>query len=407
MPRKALQALLALALAASAPAATPADQAVLTALRRAAPAGQAAVIRRMPAGDELDLVLALASPDPFAAPPGRYWWNTKDRVGLFLQSRADSGRVYRLAVEPGPNDDCSIAIERMTREELVLSCIGEKWATYDNRKFIYDVRAKALVKQFAYAPFHAAGLVRGPRGPRFLMNNGQRDLLVTVSAEGTWQVWAAPQETPPKPAEVFGPGGRFQLVPEKNRFGEDFPVIAEGERRYKLPQSDFETWRAARPDYVGSRPQLNPDEENEQMGPRQAETDRLWFGKTFYDGEGWTGVGGFGYFDCATRAFRLFSPPEIQRWSVSTILVEPEAIWLGLYRRGEYGDTAGGLLRWDRRAEQARRFAAASIVTSIARRGEVLYMGAHDGLLVLRDDRIASFFVDRTSGGSYGVVPRE
>ena len=412
MPRNVLQALLTLVLAASARAATPADQAVLTALRHAAPASYATVIRRMAADDELDLVVALTSTEPYAmAPGGPYWWNTKDRLGLFLQSRADSGRVYRLAIEPGPDDDCSIAIERMTREELVLSCIGEKWATYDNRKFIYDVHAKALVKQFAYVPFHAAGLVRGSRGPRFLMNDGQRDLLVTVSGEGTWEVWAAPLGGPPEAIQAFGPGGLFRLQPEKTEIGEESPVIVEGrggaEHRYELPQSDEQTWRAARPDDVGGRAQFDPNDISEKIGPHQTEAGRLWFGKTFYNGEGATGVGGFGYFDFATRQYRLYSPPQVQRWSVSAILVEPEAIWLGLYRRGEYGDTAGGLLRWDRRREQARHFDAASIVTSIARRGEALYMGAHDGLLVLRDDKLSSFFIDRTAGGSYRVVPRE
>jgi hypothetical protein len=243
------------------------------------------------------------------------------------------------------------------------------------------------------------------------MNNGQRDLLVTVSTADEWQVWAAPQDTPPKPAEAFGPGGRFRLSRDKNRFGSEFPAIVEvsggGERRYELPQSGFETWRAARPDYVGSRPQLDPDEKNEQVGPHQVLNDRLWFGKTFYDGEGATGVGGFGYFDSANRAFRLFSPPEIQRWSVSAILVEPDAAWLGLVHHGEYGDIPGGLLRWEWQTERVRTFAATSIVTSIARRGDALYMGANDGLLVLGGDKLSSFFIDRTSGGSYRVAPRE
>ncbi len=409
MPRAALPVLLVLALASS-QAATPADQAVVAALGRAAPQGHAAVIRRLAADDELDVVLAIASTETFAI-SGRYWWNTKDRLGLFLQSRADRGRVYRLAIEPGPNDDCSMAIERMTREELVLSCTGEKWSTYDNRKFVYDVHAKALVKQFSYAPFHAVGVDRAGRGPRFLMSNGSRDLLVAVSAEGEWQVWAAPAGALPGSAETFGPGGRFRLSREKNRFGSEFPAIVEvsggGERRYELPQSGFETWRAARPDYVGSRPQLDPDEKNEQIGPHQVLNDRLWFGKTFYDGEGLTGVGGFGYFDFGSRAFRLFSPPEVQRWSVSAILIEPEAAWLGLERRGEYGDTPGGLLRWEWQTERVRTFAATSIVTSIVRHGDALYMGANDGLLVLGGDKLSSFFIDRTSGGSYRVVPRE
>jgi hypothetical protein len=303
-----------------------------------------------------------------------------------------------------------MAIERMTAEDLVLSCTGEKWATYDNQKFLYDAHAKALVTQFSYAPFHCAGVFRGPHGPRFLMNDGRRNLLVAVGAAGEWLVTAGSDSARPAQADTFGPGGRFRIAKEKNQFGDEFPVIVEGPagsaRRYPLPQSDESTWREARPDDVASRAQLNPAEENEQIGPRQAECDRLWLGKTFYNSEGSTGVGGFGYFDFAGRNYRLYSPPEIRRWSVSAILVEAEAVWLALFRRGEYGDAAGGLLRWDRATGQARLFPAVSIVTAIGRRGETLYMGAADGLLVLRDGRIESYFIDRTTSGRYRVVPR-
>ena len=390
-----------------------ADRAILTALGRAAApvAGHAAVIRRVAADHELDVVLALVNPQPFeSAASGQYWWGTQSRLGLFLQSRQDPGRVYRLAVAPGPNDDCSMGVERMTPEDLVLSCTGEKWATYDNQKFVYDPHAKALVKQFSYAPFHCDGVLRGVRGPRFLMNDGQRALLVDVGPKGDWLVTAAPESAPPAQAHTFGPRGRFRLSKQKNQFGSEFPVIVEGpagsEHRYPLPQSDEPTWREARPDDALNHAQLNSAEENEQIGPVQPEADRLWFGKTFYNSEGATGVGGFGAFDFASRKYRLYSPPEIWRWSASAILVEPGAVWLGLFRRGEYGDTAGGLLRWDRATEQARLFPALSIVTSIGRRGEVLYMGAADGLLVLRDDRIESYFIDRTTTGRYRVVPR-
>ena len=45
------------------------------------------------------------------------------------------------------------------------------------------------------------------------------------------------------------------------------------------------------------------------IGPYQIDGARIWFGKNFYDGEGDTGVGAFGYFDTSTRAYTLFSPP--------------------------------------------------------------------------------------------------
>jgi hypothetical protein len=161
---------------------TLADGAVIAALRRTAPAApNVVIVRRMPADDRLDLVLAMASRQPQGIRPGgRCWWSLQDRLGLFLQSRSHPGRVYQLAIEPGPNDDCSTRVERMTAQELVLSCIGEKWATYENRKFVYDIRAKTVVSYFAYPPYWTAQVLRGRGGARFVMANNQQLLLVDV-----------------------------------------------------------------------------------------------------------------------------------------------------------------------------------------------------------------------------------
>lgn len=175
---------------------------------------------------------------------------------------------------------------------------------------------------------------------------------------------------------------------------------------YPLPQSDRKTWQAARPDDAKAFIRLNAPEMNEQIGPHQLEGDRLWFGKTFYNGEGLTGVGGFGYFDTATRSYKLYSPPEILRWSVSAILVEPDSVWLALHRRGEYGNTPGGLLRWDRQTKQVQHFELHGVVSAIARSGGALCMGTN-GITVLKDNQIRSYFVDRTSDGRYRVAARE
>jgi hypothetical protein len=177
---------------------------------------------------------------------------------------------------------------------------------------------------------------------------------------------------------------------------------------YPLVQSDLSTWQQARPDDVKSFARPDQAEMNEEIGPHQLEGGHLWFGKTFYNSEGSTGVGGFGYFDAATASYRLYSPPEIQRWSVSAILVEAHCIWLALYRRGEYGDNSGGLLRWDRETAQVRSFAIPEVVTQIvsliAQTSEIVYLGTTNGIIVLRGDQITSYFVDRTAKGRYIIA---
>jgi hypothetical protein len=75
----------------------------------------------------------------------------------------------------------------------------------------------------------------------------------------------------------------------------------------------------------------------------------------------------------ATAQYRIIAPPEIYAWSVSAILVEPDSVWLALYRRGEYGNYPGGLLRWDRKAARVQhwaRFALPSPMNPMRRFGE-------------------------------------
>src|SRR5260370_15019196 len=116
-------------------------------------------------------------------------------------------------------------------------------------------------------------------------------------------------------------------------------------REYHLPQSTYDDFARARRRRVTD----NYVRENtiiaETIGPVQSERERLWFGKTFYDGEGNSGVVGFGYFDTSDRRYHLFVPPEVADYSVSAIRVEPDAVWMGIFQSGGYGGSpAGGRL---------------------------------------------------------------
>jgi hypothetical protein len=74
--------------------------------------------------------------------------------------------------------------------------------------------------------------------------------------------------------------------------------------------------------------------------------------------------------------------------------------------RGEYGNSAGGLLRWDRKTEQIEVVGRKLSADHIARCGEALCMGA-DGLLVFKDRQLRGYFVDQTSDGRYRIAARE
>ncbi|MFN8008771.1 MAG: hypothetical protein U0V70_17450 [Terriglobia bacterium] len=415
------------------------DQAIVSLFQKSEPdLKYFTVILRHRVSEQESVVLALGTTYPVDNSPTQHFpWTSKDRLGLFLQKGAVSGQTYQLASEPGSSDNCSMKIERFTAQELVLACMKEKEAISENHKLVYDLPSNKLLSHFSYSSFGVFQILEDPTALKFVMSNPQKLLLVGLDP-GTESFMIIPEEkaritlaripmtesevpgegpirTPQPPPDLtppFGPGHRFSLSQETDKTWPSSWVVVEKlkgiVKSYPMPKSEVKDWELARKDEATLR-SIPPTkaELKEQIGPHQLKGDRLWFGKTFYNGEGDTGVGGFGYFDPLRRAYHLYSPPEIHAWSVGAILVESEFLWLALQHFGEYGTSPGGLLRWDRKTEQVRMFRIDSVISQIRRYNGVLYLGANDGIIVLRDDRLQSFFVDQVNGNQYRIVARE
>ena len=150
-----------------------------------------------------------------------------------------------------------------------------------------------------------------------------------------------------------------------------------------LPQSSIDEFARARPDWARSTRDFQRVELNEDFGPVKSLATRLWFGKTFYDGERLSGVGGFGYFDPKEKRFVEFSPPEIRRWSASALLVEDGVVWIGRFRRPEGFPYSGGLLRYDLEAGEVREFEVGKVIRQFKRWGGKLYMASDGGLYIM------------------------
>jgi hypothetical protein len=142
----------------------------------------------------------------------------------------------------------------------------------------------------------------------------------------------------------------------------------------------------------------------EHIGPGKLEEDKLWFGKTFYDGELWTGVGGFGYFDATDRKYHLFKPLEIAGWSVSAIDIEADAVWMALVASGEYGGSSGGLLRYDRQSGSVRHFELPDIGVQFIEAGGKLLAATDFGIAVVEGNGVKRYFVDRTTDGRLRIA---
>ena len=86
------------------------------------------VLQRASVDPELDLIIALGTPENWPSENGEGgWWGDKTALGLFLQQRSRPNVVYQITVENGMGDvDCYARVERATATDVVLSCTPEK-----------------------------------------------------------------------------------------------------------------------------------------------------------------------------------------------------------------------------------------------------------------------------------------
>ena len=210
---------------------------------------------------------------------------------------------------------------------------------------------------------------------------------------------------------AFGPNGAFRLEVSSDGFGKrSHGVIQTANRRrkfYPLPQSAVGDYKKLHPHEYGVALLTEKNyERQEVIGPHQIEDSKLWFGKSFYDGEGMRGVGAFGYFDAAAGQYQLFTPPEVALWEISAILVEDDSVWMGLDHFGEdISKSPGGLVRWDRESHGVRRYPLEFVVNRIARHGSLLHLDTSRGYAELQNDVIRRFEIRRNKSGASIVVP--
>lgn len=133
--------------------------------------------------------------------------------------------------------------------------------------------------------------------------------------------------------------------------------------------------------------------------------NRLWFGKSFYDGEGLTGVGSLGYFDIERRSYQLIRLPEIADWSTSAILIENDRVWIGLTGHPEGADYSGGLLRYEMETGDVRIYPISEVITDILQHKDALYVATERAqLYVLENDTVvAHYSVEPALNGGFEI----
>ncbi|MFN7982327.1 MAG: hypothetical protein U0Q11_10755 [Vicinamibacterales bacterium] len=396
---------------------SPADRAVLSVMRREAKVDTVALWHREHLADGNDVVVVRQAFRGASNEDGTVSIGGM-KVGIFVQEPDEPYRVFTMTVASVDYPECEASLRRVAATDLVFSCYAER-VSIPNQKFLYDTRAKRFVGRYEYDSYYfASEFVDSSSAParvRLTARNSKQiaSFDVTVGSNPSYalssvraasaadDVYSAPIRT----SEPFGPGRAFHVAPDPETL-DDGPVVhgrVNGVTRlYRLPQTDYKVFVKVRADEFKRNPGF-PFTLAEEIGPFQLVDDQLWFGKTFYNGEGVSGVGGLGYFDPVERKFHIFSGPEIAAWSVHSLVVEPQSVWASLIATHEGGFAGGGVVRFSRATQRFER--VSDLGGRLLRLNDDVMLAVGGALTVIREGRTDSYFVDRTSGGQPRIVP--
>ncbi|HPA27957.1 MAG TPA: hypothetical protein PK747_06455 [Acidobacteriota bacterium] len=116
--------------------------------------------------------------------------------------------------------------------------------------------------------------------------------------------------------------------------------------------------------------------------------DTIWFGIGFYDGEGLTGVGGFGRYDIKTKRMEIKRPELILDSSISPIVFDGESLWFGTYYSYECLGTppSKGIVRYNWKTGEIESFKGKAdgpcgfLIRDFLRQGKYLWVATDLGL---------------------------
>ena len=292
----------------------------------------------------------------------------ESRLRLLLVDRANADRYWEIASIQEPYE-YGYRIRRPDTSSVVIDREDSDYGTPQGSfKVFFDLASKRLLKQIEFKPIEALQRVPIEEATRVGLNPG----------------WFA---------QVQNSLGRQRFSNQ-----DQLPSAVKGQ---PLPQSTYSEFARTRPakanSSFGERFEIE-----EQVGPYQEMGDRIWFGKTFYDGEGYSGVGAIGYFDKTQKQYAFLRIPEVVNVSISAILVEDGVLWAGMETRPEGESFSNGLLRYDLKTASARVYPIDDVIRTIHRSADALVMSTENGIYVLKaDGRLTRHRVSPTIEGKF------
>lgn len=269
-------------------------------------------------------------------------------------------------------DDQVFTVERATARVIVLSWLSEPYGSKEGHvKLFLDLAKKQIAKRIDY------------KYAQDLSFASDRDAAAALAITL-------------KEVEQLRRRGVFSIAGPR-------PSLPHLFTEHPLPQSTTAEAIAIRPQFKANGWTAGDIGVNETVGAFQQVGARMWFGKSFYDAEGETGIGAIGWLDQA-GAYSFLNIPALVAWSVSALLVEPPGVWAGLVHHGEGATTSGGIMHHDLQGGRTGIQQVPDVIHSIVNIKGVLFLGTERGLYILRGGVVTRYRMEPAIDGRFVVI---
>ena len=294
-------------------------------------------------------------------------------VGLRVQMVDTAARERTWDVATLPASDFGLRVVRADTTSIAFARYGDYGQEMSVKLFL-DPSSKKVIKRVDFSPWAGIDSI------------SDHDVAIALSVPEAVIGGMKERDSRPAPGEPWD-----KYLPQ---------VLKD----HPMPASSYADFALARPERV--KDGYGPGSEiGETPGPLQIDGIRIWFGKTFYDGEGSSGVGGAGYFDTVTAKYTFLKISELARWSVSSLLLDDHTLWIGMVGHPEGADYSGGLLRHDLVTGNTRKYAIDDVVLRIKRWSGRIYLTTGGGAAVIEGDRlIARYLSEPDANGEFVLL---
>jgi len=305
-------------------------------------------------------------------------WPRGELLGVFAH-RGD--QIVPISIQANEEFPTAVCIERQTLDSITFALADDYGIRSNNLKIFFDPKTYFPKRIVRFAPIRVRR-IRVVAGVVTLSGTDGKQDFTARERNGVWRVTVAPA-VPPATA----------------------PPAASVAPVTPMPVSTLGQFEQARPEKAKQSAAAGAAEIMEEIGPNQRVGTKLWVGKAFGDGEGAVGVGDIGYFNQATQGWTFLHIQEMADWSASALLVEPDAIWVGLLHKGEGAGDSGGLLRYDRTSHGVTKTPLPDVIDKIVRVGKRVYCGTSGGFAIVDQGRARRFEFVPQLDGSYVITP--